>query len=459
LIAGRGVLSAQEVYTLGMCRDTALKYNHAVLVAAGEEARARHESRAYFSRFLPEVSASGGYLYTTARLDRRLEEAYLPLYLPDPATGQLRPDVMLRPDGQPVIGADGNPVFNRYAYFPGLDARLRPNNTCFAGVSVEQPLFAGGKIVAAYKMSRVGRDIAALNARRARAEVIVATDEAYWLHVKALETKTVALAFARVAGELLRDVRDAVETGMRTRNDLLKVQVQANRAALQLQKAENAIRLSRLNLCRVMGLPLTTHLEVARELDEEARPLLPAGAAIRPEYTLLEKQVELKGEAVRLARADFLPRVGVSVTYGYARGPEFNGAPLVDKASFSALLSVKIPIFHWGEGVNKARAARNEKQVMAWQRDEWAGKMELEKQQALAALEESRVEERVNALALEQAEENMKVARDRHEVGMETLAGYLEAQTLWQEAALALLESRVARCLNETYYLKATGAL
>jgi hypothetical protein len=42
---------------------------------------------------------------------------------------------------------------------------------------------------------------------------------------------------------------------------------------------------------------------------------------------------------------------------------------------------------------------------------------------------------------------------------MESLADYLEAQTLRQQASLTLLESKIARRLNETYYLKATGKL
>jgi hypothetical protein len=42
---------------------------------------------------------------------------------------------------------------------------------------------------------------------------------------------------------------------------------------------------------------------------------------------------------------------------------------------------------------------------------------------------------------------------------METLADYLEAQTLWQQAWLTLIESKIARRLHETYYRKATGKL
>jgi outer membrane protein TolC len=342
-----------------------------------------------------------------------------------------------------------------------MDLNLRLSGTYFAGVGVEQPVFMGGKILAAHRMSRIGRDMAALNSRLTRAEIIVRTDEAYWQHLRALETKKTALAFKEVVGELLQNVQHAEKSGMKMRNDLLKVQVQMHRAELQLQKADNAIRLSRMNLCQVMGLPLTTEIALAPGFPDtgDVAPAPEESRSARPEYALLEKQIELKSQQVRLVRADFLPQVGVAANYGYMHGLELNGTPLIDRASFSALLSVKIPLFHWGEGVNKVRAARAEKRIMEWQRDELAEKMDLEAQQARDRLGESQLEVEMSALALEQAEENLKTTRHQYEAGMESLASYLEAQTLWHQAALTLLESRIARRLNETYYLKAAGTL
>jgi outer membrane protein TolC len=109
--------------------------------------------------------------------------------------------------------------------------------------------------------------------------------------------------------------------------------------------------------------------------------------------------------------------------------------------------------------MNKIRAAKAERQIMERQRDELTEKMDLEIQQTWHQFSESQLEVAMNTLALEQAEENLKTTRNQYEAGMETLANYLEAQTLWQEASLTLLESKIAQHLNETYYLKAMGRL
>ena len=65
----------------------------------------------------------------------------------------------------------------------------------------------------------------------------------------------------------------------------------------------------------------------------------------------------------------------------------------------------------------------------------------------------------MNETALEQAEENLRVTRDNYEVGMETMTGYLMAQTEWQQAYSELIDSKSDFKIKETVWLKATGKL
>ncbi|MDR1781078.1 MAG: TolC family protein [Tannerella sp.] len=456
-------ISAQQVYTLEQCRQMALGNNKSAAIAAAKEQKTGYDAKAYYANFFPKITASGMYLYTNSGTNYTLKGNYLPTFTPDLSTGQLQPNLLTMPDGTPITGADGSPVFREYAYFPDMSLDVKMNGTYFAGIRAEQPLYAGGKIASAYRMSRIGQDIAKLNTALTRNEIIVETDEAYWQHVKALESQKAAQAFSAVVNELLRNVENAVSAGMKTRNDALKVQVQVNRAELQLQQAANAIRLSRMNLCRVIGLPVTAEIAV-ETLDNGtnsiSQPLAPDLIySSRPEYAILEKQIELKNQQVKLVRSDFLPNVGLMANYGYMRGPELNGSPLVDRASFAALLTVSIPVFHWGEGWNRIRAAKAEKQIMQLQRDDLNEKMTLELQQALDRCAESAAEVRLTARALEQAEENLRASRDHYEAGMETLADYLEAQTLWQQAWLDNINAIIKQRLNDTYRQRAAGEL
>lgn len=454
------LLSGQEL-TLEQCREMALENNKAIAVASRNKDKAEYTVKAYRANFFPKISASGNYLYSDTEMRETIQGNYLPTFVPDPATGQLIPNILTGPDGNPVMGADGNPVFNQYAYFPDMDISMNLRNIWMAGLRAEQPIYTGGKITSAYRMAQIGNEIAGLNRQLSRAEVIVKVDEAYWTYVKTRELVNLALSYQRVVTELLRDVKNAHEVGLKHQNDVLKVQVKVNEAELQLRQAENGNRLARKNLCYVTGLSLDTEISLPESFDESSglTPDHLAAYTSRPEYAILEQQIELKEQEIKLTRSDFLPKVGIAANYGYINGLELNGNKLLDGASFSALVSVSIPLFQWGEGRNKIRAAETERDIVQLQRDDIAQQMELELAQAFDKWDESVLDVRLTTRSLDQAQENMRVSEDRYKAGMETLADYLEAQTVWQRAWTEHVEAMTRLRLNQTYYLKAAGRL
>ena len=447
-------IHAQQVMTLEMCRELALENNKAIAIAAQNKAKADYTQKSYRSNFLPKLSASGTYFYSNVVMNKTLEGNYLPTFVPDPATGQLTPNIL-------TVQPDGTPIFREYAYFPDMELTLKLSGTWMAGLSAEQPLYTGGKITSAYKMSQIGSEIAGLNQELTQAEMIVKIDEAYWTYVQTNELTKLALSYQKVVTELLQNVQNAQEVGLRHRNDVLKVQVKVNEAELQVRQAENGVQLLRKNLCRLMGIPLDSEVILPESFDDYS-PALPDrlnGYTDRPEYAMLEKQIALKEQQVKLVQSDFLPKAGVMANYGYLNGLRLNNEKLVDRASFYAIASVNIPIFQWGEGRNKIRAAKTERDVFQLQRDDISEQMELELAKAVDKCDESVLEVQLTIRALEQAQENMKVSGDQYNVGMESLADYLEAQTVWQRAWTEHINAKTRQRLYHTYYLKAAGLL
>jgi outer membrane protein TolC len=331
-------LSVQEPLTLEECRSMALTNNKQIAVAEQQVEKAGYGVKSYRANFLPKISVTGNYLLTTASMEREIPSFHLPTYVPD-ATGQLVPNILTT--------VDGVPIFKEYAFFPGMELNLKPNGTYLAGVRLEQPIYTGGKITSAYRMALLGEEMARLNRQKTEAEVILQADEAYWTYVRVLELKKVAEAYKEMLDQLGTDVTNAYEAGMVPRNDLLRVEVKRNEVELQLLKADNGVRLARMNLCHVIGLPLNSEITVAPHTtapQEEALPL--PDLALRPEVELLMHQVELKEEQVKLARSEFLPQVGIGGNFSYANGLKLNENKLLDNTAFSAVVSVQVPIFH-----------------------------------------------------------------------------------------------------------------
>lgn len=446
-------VSAQPL-TLDDCRRMALAYNRNLRNAALQQGAAQDNLQAYKTNRLPKFSLTGDYLYSAGKTSFTLPGGYLPTFIPNPATGALEPNLL-------ATNPDGTLLFKEYAYMPDTKFDFRIGSVYSAGLAARQPLYMGGKIQASVRMARIATTLASLYTEKTEAEVLVGVDEAFFNCIKVEELVRSAAKYKEVLAEFHRQMEDAFQAGMKSKNDLLKVQVKLNEAELKLRQARNGLRLARMNLCYHIGWPMDTEIISLRD-DFEETDLLSVrspGISSRPEYAMLQQQIELKKQNVALVRSDFLPQVAAVASYNYTHGVELNHSNLFSKPSFMGGISVNIPLFNWGEGRRKVSAAKREVEMAANRLEDMSRQMELEAMQALNEYDEAMLEVALTRKSLAQAEENRTESGNRYQVGMETLGDYLEAQALWQKAQSDLVEARSKQRMSYTRYLKATGRL
>lgn len=431
----------QQTFTLQECREMALQNNIENNIAKEQINIANYKIAAYRANYLPKISASGLYLYTDATLAKTLEGGMLPTFVPNGAGG--------------VVPNGG------FAFMPDIPLELKLSGTYNGSLKIEQPIYTGGKITAAYKMAKTAHQMAIVNEALSASQVILLCDEAYWNCVKAKAMIETATQFKETLEELQRMVQNAVEAGMTHRKDLLSVQVKINEAQLGLARAQNGYRLAIMNLNHITGLPLNNSTMVSESLEENPINRAPNSfdITVRPEYALLTKQVEIKKQQENLARSEFLPNIGVMGTYGYTNGLKMNNEKLVNGANLGALVSISIPIYHWGEGRNKIKEAKLQSAIAQMQLTNSEQKMTLEATQAINELNEAQLEVALTSKSVEQALENREVSKERYSAGMETLSNYMEAQTMWQNAMSSLICAKASLNISKTKYLKAMGIL
>ena len=430
--------NAQEVLTLQNCRDMALENNKQMAAAAMQTKSSKYMQKSFKGNFFPNIKAYGTDMYMSMDGSLNIPGGKLPVFL----------------------GANGKiPV--GFAFFPGIDLNMKVDNVMMAGIQLEQPIFMGGKIVAAYKMSKLGTEVSLLNERLTASEVILNTENAYALLVKAQEMKKVADSYNSLLKELLKVVESANKHGLKPKNDVLKVQVKLNESELAMRKADNACRLAMMNLCHMIGKSLDTQLTI-----ESVYPHVPEkkGEEVfsivdRPEYEMLSKKVELASQEVKLQRSELLPKIGVRGSYDYTNGIKVNNQKLFDKGGFSVMVNVSVPLFHFGERYNKVRAAKSKLEQVRLEQNDINEKMQLELQQSVNNLDEARMEAELADKSLEQAVENERVSKSEYEAGLETLSDYLEAQSLWQKAYATQVDANFQLYLQYVRYLKAAGRL
>ena len=137
-----------------------------------------------------------------------------------------------------------------------MGTTLRMRGMYMAGLTLMQPLYAGGKIMAANKMAKIGVESLSESRRMTVAEVITQADNAYWSYIAVGEKVKLLEAYSTQLDELARQIKTSVEAEMATNNDALRVEAKQSQIQYQLQKANNGKELCRMALCNIMGLPL-----------------------------------------------------------------------------------------------------------------------------------------------------------------------------------------------------------
>ena len=359
--------------------------------------------------------------------------------------------------------------------FPDMNlmgTELQMHGMYMAGLSVTQPLYAGGRITAGNKLARIGQESAAENLRKTRMEVLAEADKAYWTYIAVGRKVRMLEAYRTQMDTLYRQVETAVQAGMGTDNELLRIRTKRSEISYQLQKARNGADLCRLSLCHVLGQPMDTEIVATDTLIQAIAPTrLDENIASRPELRLLLKQVEAREQQVKSARGDILPQIGLSAGYTWYGNIKLNGLtadaqgnyiPFTQKLDDGiglVMASVSIPLFHWGEGLKKVKKAKLDLVNARLDLQQNARLLSIEARQAVQNLTDGYNLVQTAELGSRQAEENLRVMRDRYAQGLSTLTDLLDAQSQWQQAESNRIEALAQYKIYETEYLRCTGRL
>ena len=352
----------------------------------------------------------------------------------------------------------------------GMELAMR--GTYMAGLTLTQPIYTGGKISADRQMARLGRQIADQQLRMTRMDVLVDADNAYWSYIAVRRKVRMLESYSTQMDTIYKQTSSAVAAGMAIENDLLRIEAKRTEIEYQLQRARNGADLCRMALCNVIGAPLDTAIEPTdTTFNIESPTAMSLDIARRPEVGLLEKQIDVNMQRIRDARSEMLPTVGLSAGYSYYGNIKLNGfadmgngttVPYTQEFRDGigiAMLAVKIPIFHWGESRKKMHKARYELDNSQLELQRNMRLMSIEALQAVQNVEDGYRMIHTAESGLRQAEENLRVMRNRYAAAMSPLTDLLDAQSQWQQAQSNLIEAQTQYMIYRTDYLRATGQL
>lgn len=453
--------------TLEECRGLALQNNKQMRIRSEKVQAARYQKKEAFAAYLPAIDFAGGYAYNQKNLSIFDSDQMLPTKSFDLKTGKYEFNLVTNPEtGMPIKGPDGQYVPSTVALIPKDAMEFDIHNVFFGAVTLTQPVYMGGKIVAMNKLTGFAEQLAE-SMRDSEAENIVyAVDGAYWQVVSLLAKQKLAASYVNLLDSLDRNVEAMVAQGVATRSDKLSVDVKLNQAQVDLVRVNNGVALSKMALAQLCGLPISADYTVAEDLSE-----VNVNAEIATSYNMneiysrrhdvraLELGVEITGQQKNVAMSSMLPNVALVGSYSFSNPNMYDGFKKNFNGAFSVGVAVTIPIWHWGGNYNKYRASSSQQTIMKLELEDAKEKINLQVTQAAFKAQEALKTYEMTVTNLEKANENLRTAQLGFREGVLTTDNVMEAQTAWLKANSEKIDASIDVHLCDVYLSKVLGTL
>ncbi len=469
-------LQAQIALTLDSCRALAMENNKELLIGQEKIKAAHYQNKAAFTNYLPKLSATGTYIRNQKEISILNDEqkaglSQLGTTVGTQVKGFAQQLAVAHPELAPLIASLGNFDIATPLNAAGnsiVDAFRTDTRNMYAGaITLTQPLYMGGKIRAYNKITQYAEELARQQHHTGMQEVILSTDQAYWQVISLVNKKKLAEGYLKLLQKLESDVDHMIAEGVATKADGLSVKVKVNEAEMTLTKVEDGLSLSKMLLCQLCGLDLSTNVVLADEnmndlpilLKENSEINMETAYASRPELKSLELASVIYKQKVNVTRAEHLPTVALLGNYLVSNPSVYNGFENKFKGMWNVGVMVQVPIWNWGEGVYKTKAAKAEAQIAKYQLQDAREKVELQVNQAAFKVTEAKKKLIMASKNLEKANENLRYATLGFEEGVIAPANVLEAHTAWLSAQSEKIDAQIDIKLTEIYLQKSLGTL
>ncbi len=413
-------LSLNEAIDLGLQNSKQLKINQAKIEEATAAAKEAVERR------LPDAKASASYL--------RLNAANVELKTKN------------NNNGGGTSPAVEQPKISQALY--GL-------------VNVSLPIYTGGKIRYGIESSKFLEKAAMLDAESDKDEVIQNTIEAFANLFKAKTAVRLVQENLNEAQLRTKELTNMEKNGLLARNDLLKAQLRESNMEYNLSDAENSWQLANVNMNLMLGLPTTMELvldtsglgkkEDNRVLDD----FLNAARVNRKDIAAVDLRKKAAESGVKSAKGDLYP--SLALTGGYI------GLDIPDFLSIPAAMNVGVGVSYnigslWK---NKAKVQQAEARVkqLTFTEAMMDDNMQLDVNKSYLSLMTNRKQIQVSAKAVEQAEENYRIVKNKFDNSLATTTDLLDADIAQLQARLSYTLSRADAFVAYHKLLQTAGLL
>jgi outer membrane protein TolC len=331
-----------------------------------------------------------------------------------------------------------------------------------ASAQVSMPLYTGGALAANVAAAAAEHDGRRLSTDAVRQEVKLAVAAAYVGVLRAASALEVARSNSASLAAHARDVEDMRSTGQVPTNDYLAAAVSLADARQRELAAQSGLEVAKAVYNRHVGRPFESPVSLepltaplgGSAITAPLSELAAAARAARSELGELQSAADALAARAAAARAARLPQLAVTGGYAYLENEVLNREDY-----WFVALGVRVNVFDNGRIRNSSLALERQSAAAAGDKRDRESEIELEVHRAWAALSTARARLDVASGAVQQAEENLRVVRDRYRNGEGTNTEVLDAEALRTQSASNLDTAGYDLRLAELTLARAVGAL
>ena len=220
-------IQAQRTLNLDSCRTLALSNNKELRMSKEKVNAAHYQQKAAFTNFLPKIDMMGTYMRTEKEISLLSDDQKSAISNIGTAVAPMGQKLQQILSSDPSLAPLLTPLQSVMGTLPGalnqvgqgmVDALRTDTRNMFGGmVTLTQPIFMGGKIIAYNKITKFAEQLAESQHATELQDVILNTDQAYWQVISLVNKKKLAESFLNLVKKLDSDVNKMVAEGVATK--------------------------------------------------------------------------------------------------------------------------------------------------------------------------------------------------------------------------------------------------
>ncbi|HZT71116.1 MAG TPA: TolC family protein [Terriglobia bacterium] len=302
--------------------------------------------------------------------------------------------------------------------------------------SASMPLYDFGRTAKRVEDARIQAKGVRESANRTEQSVVFDVINAYLNELLAQERVRVAQAAVAMTQADLDRARAREQQGLAVASDVLSAQAQLAQAKEDLIRAQNGVAIAQAALNVAMGVPEDAPTRPEGKLTEvkvtvgDLPELQQQALKQRPDYREAELQAERAGNAVSLAQKEFLPRIDMMGSW------EVDNQTFASRGGNNWVAGATLTFDIFNGGARRAQIAESKayKRRAEAMRSQMESAVRLQVREAYLNLNAARQRVDVSRDSAAQAEESLRILRNRYDAGLATIMDVLRAETMQTSA-------------------------